>query len=136
MAQVRGARRTIRLRALTWCAGVLMVATVNLKWAMGPNTNPAGPFISPPRGMTEDIDDVRDDGVESQFAEVAWVMGVQERRRNGMEPSDVDPYANIPLEVTRNVHIRSFAFKWLSTDSLTSMHFVHVPKCGGTSITK
>jgi hypothetical protein len=37
-----------------------------------------------------------DDGLESQYAEVEWVRGIQERRKLGLEPSDEDPYAHVP----------------------------------------
>ena len=117
-------------------------------------------------------------GIASQYAEVNWVMGIQKRRKAGLEPGAEDPYADIPevqlqptfrhggvrargssggsvaLELAAapslgggggsfpsafardDAALASFAFSWPRGSATTEMHFVHVPKCGGTSVTK
>jgi hypothetical protein len=122
------------------------------------------------------------DGLASQYAEVDWVMGIQARRKEGLEPAPIDPYADIPEEhlqpsyrangavpppaglslrlppsnhmaavgtlggaFTNDPILSSYVWPWarqLSSQKskrgaqLYEMHFVHVPKCGGTSITR
>ena len=158
------------------------------------------------------VDGVDPTGIASQYAEVNWVMGIQVRRRLGLEPGPEDPYFDIPdaqlqpsfrsgadvvlgkarqaawfthdkaaeaaalaaaaanpdatrtagfgrgngAMVARPVSIvgeffqvgsafaldpllGGFSHAWgQHTASLAEreMHFVHVPKCGGTSVTK
>jgi len=126
--------------------------------------------------------DVLLDGLASQYAEVDWVMGIQARRKQGLEPAPMDPYADIPEEQLQpsyranstvppppGLSIRlpssnhmavvgtlggafmndpilgSYVWPWAQQlsrrkggkgEQLYEIHFVHVPKCGGTSITR
>lgn len=126
--------------------------------------------------------EVLSDGLSSQYAEVDWVMGIQARRKQGLEPAPIDPYADIPEEQLQPSYranstvplstalsmrlpspnhmtavgtlggafindpiLGSYVWPWAQQLSkqkgkkgaqLYEMHFVHVPKCGGTSITR
>jgi hypothetical protein len=73
--------------------------------------------------------------LDSQYAEIEWVRGVQVRRKLGLEPKDVDPYSGIADADMQPAFESSYAFRW-PLGSRKEMHFVHIPKCGGTSITK
>jgi hypothetical protein len=81
------------------------------------------------------------------------VMGVQERRRLRLEPVEIDPYQGIPDRLLQAFPVSrphqtgpigptgAVAFpqthaQYAWPEALKDMHFVHVPKCGGTSVTK
>ena len=135
---------------------------------LSPNTQPASgqPLLTQPAarrawsGASHSLDGVSwsvlpDDGISSQFEEVEWVRGIQRRRKAGLEPDDVDPYADLSDDIFRLVSIRNESirssiavvphdvsrFRWRNDAASgraasRELHFVHVPKCGGTSVTK
>jgi hypothetical protein len=134
---------------------------------------------------TELVAGALSDGLASQYAEVDWVMGIQARRKQGLEPAPTDPYADLPdahLQPTYrpkdarlpppprlaagdalrlptpfraasdgglggafadDPFLGSYAWPWARAVAGSQvqvqpfeMHFVHVPKCGGTSVTR
>ena len=87
------------------------------------------------------------DGIVSQFAEVEWVRGIQRRRKAGLEAEELDPYIDIPDESFRISFAGNYSPPWSHDNGIRAqfhwpredtreLHFVHVPKCGGTSVTK
>jgi hypothetical protein len=80
-------------------------------------------------------------GIESQYAEVEWVRGIQDRRKLGLEPSPEDPYSDIPdhqlflplyLLSQQQQSLNHVRYVWKAQKPIAlEMHFVHVPKAGG-----
>jgi hypothetical protein len=108
-----------------------LVSVDNTIWAETPRSNTTTHVI------LHDHDHI-DDGVDSQYGEVEWVRGVQERRKLGIEPGDEDPYALVAdkelqpffsdaSDVFSLSSLHEYAYRW-RPNAVREMHFVHIPK--------